>query len=138
MSDGPESVVRTFLESWSRGDADEMTAFFADEADFIDSSRGRHRGKEAIHTELAIQAGGVNDVVVDLLAIACSGRTVLTERRDRFTLAGHPFVIAVAGVFELDDGGLITAWRDYYDVQHFLDEVAAAGVDIATTPEPDG
>jgi limonene-1,2-epoxide hydrolase len=135
MSEKSETVIRTFLTSWSRGNPDEMIAFFADRAVFVDSSRGRHQGRDEIRAELATQAGAVSDVVVALEAIASTGRTVLTERLDRFTLGGVPFVIPVAGVFELDDDGHITGWRDYYDVKQFTDEVAAAGIDLSNIPE---
>lgn len=41
--------------------------------------------------------------------------TVLNERTDRFRAGDHWVELPVAGVFEVRDG-LITLWRDYFDL----------------------
>jgi len=40
---------------------------------------------------------------------------VLTERTDTFTINGAKAPIPVMGAFDLRDG-LITGWRDYFDL----------------------
>ena len=51
---------------------------------------------------------------------------VLTERTDRFKVGGKWVELPVMGTFELRDG-LITAWRDYFDMQQFTKQLPAAG-----------
>ncbi|MCS6987156.1 MAG: nuclear transport factor 2 family protein [Sphingomonadaceae bacterium] len=51
---------------------------------------------------------------------------VLTERTDRFTLAdGREVAIRVMGAFEVRDGR-IAAWRDYFDLNQFMAQMAPA------------
>ncbi len=60
-------------------------------------------------------------------AIAANGNTVLTERTDGFTFKdGRHAAIRVMGTFELGADGLITAWRDYFDMVEFAREFAPA------------
>jgi limonene-1,2-epoxide hydrolase len=60
-------------------------------------------------------------------AIAETGGTVLTERTDRFTLKdGRTVALRVMGAFEVS-GGRITRWRDYFDLQQWLAQMAPAG-----------
>jgi limonene-1,2-epoxide hydrolase len=53
---------------------------------------------------------------IDVLALAETGNTVLTERIDYiFDAAGNGLMtVPVMGIFEIA-GGKITAWRDYFD-----------------------
>lgn len=51
-----------------------------------------------------------------IIGIARSGLTVFTERRDRFVFAdGQDITVPAAGVFDIDDEGLIVRWQDYFD-----------------------
>lgn len=52
-----------------------------------------------------------------VLGIAAAGRTVFTERLDRFRFAGKGWTaVRAAGVFEISADGRIAAWRDYFDL----------------------
>jgi limonene-1,2-epoxide hydrolase len=41
----------------------------------------------------------------------------MVERVDNFKIQGRPFDLEVAAVFNVDDNGRITRWRDYYDLK---------------------
>jgi hypothetical protein len=56
--------------------------------------------------------------------VAANGAVVLTERTDRFLLAGKPIVIRVMGVFEIRDDK-IAVWRDYFDLAQFAGQMPA-------------
>jgi limonene-1,2-epoxide hydrolase len=43
-----------------------------------------------------------------------SGNLVMNERSDTFSIGGRAITFRVMGVFKVT-GGLITAWRDYFD-----------------------
>jgi limonene-1,2-epoxide hydrolase len=53
------------------------------------------------------------------------GSTVINERVDRFRLAGGWVELPVVGIFEVGDDGLITLWRDYFDMGAYQRQVAA-------------
>jgi len=60
---------------------------------------------------------GMATIRVENLAVAEVGNKVLTERIDHI-VGGDGAVrmsIRVMGIFELDEAGRITAWRDYFD-----------------------
>ena len=44
------------------------------------------------------------------------GSTVFNERLDRFRIGDGWLELPIAGVFEVDDDGKITLWRDYFDM----------------------
>ena len=46
----------------------------------------------------------------------------MTERVDRFCSPARVVELPVMGVFEVDDG-LITAWRDYFDINQFMNQL---------------
>lgn len=58
-------------------------------------------------------------------AIASTGgNVVLTERTDRFTLMdGREVALKVMGAFEVE-GGKITRWRDYFDLNQWMVQMA--------------
>jgi limonene-1,2-epoxide hydrolase len=57
-------------------------------------------------------------------AMAVDGATVLTERTDRFTLKdGRTVALRVMGAFEVVDGRIIQ-WRDYFDLNQWLAQMA--------------
>lgn len=53
-----------------------------------------------------------------------SGRRVANERIDRFRIGEGWLELPVAGFFEVDDDGLITLWRDYFDLATYTNEMA--------------
>jgi limonene-1,2-epoxide hydrolase len=61
-----------------------------------------------------------------MLNLAASGDVVFTERVDVFTYPDNTVELPVAGVFEVRDGK-IAAWRDYFDVNMFMSQMAPAG-----------
>jgi limonene-1,2-epoxide hydrolase len=48
-----------------------------------------------------------------------NGNVVMNERIDTLTVGGKEISLPVCGVFELDDEGRITGWRDYFDMAKF-------------------
>jgi limonene-1,2-epoxide hydrolase len=119
-------VIRKFLACFPASDVDDVVGFFSDDAVYIDGPRGVHRGINAIRTELQSQLAMVPNTTVDINTLAASGGTVLTERVDNCDIAGKSIGFEVVGVFDVDSGGRITRWRDYYDLPTFVAQMAAA------------
>jgi limonene-1,2-epoxide hydrolase len=88
-------------------------------------------GRAAIQEELANQAAWATDFDLAVLNVASSDNVVLVERLDRFNMNGKPIKVPVVGVFECDGAGKFTAWRDYFDWDGMMQQVAGAGIDTS-------
>jgi len=53
-----------------------------------------------------------------------SRQRVLTERVDRFTINGKDVALPVMGSFEVAADGKIEAWRDYFDMNQFSQQLS--------------
>jgi limonene-1,2-epoxide hydrolase len=126
MGDSAESVVRKFMDTWPRGDLDEIVAFFSDDAVYTDGPRGTSQGVEAIRAEMASTLEMVPSTTAEVKNLVASGESVMVERVDIFEMAGKKFDLEISGVFEVDGEGRISRWRDYYDMRSLEERVAAA------------
>ncbi|ORV97738.1 hypothetical protein AWC13_16080 [Mycobacterium kubicae] len=124
VEDSPESVIRKFIDTWPRSDVDEMIAFFSDDAVYTDGPRGTFRGKEAIETEMRSLMDLVPTTTADVKHFLVSGGVVMVERVDVFEMAGETFDVEMSAVFEVNGDGLISRWRDYYDLRSLEERVA--------------
>jgi limonene-1,2-epoxide hydrolase len=110
----PVPLVRAFCEAWSRRDPQELSAYFTADAVYHNIPMEAVRGG-AISGWLARFCAQCTAAEFEILQIVAAGPLVMTERIDRFELAGKRIELPVAGVFELRDGR-IGAWRDYFDL----------------------
>ncbi len=120
-------VIRRFVESWAQCDVSALMVFFADDCVYHNIPVEPVTGTEAVRKTIEGFAGMAEEIDWQLHAIAedASG-TVLTERLDRFKIAGSWVELPVMGTFELRDGK-ITAWRDYFDMSQFTSQLPGAG-----------
>jgi limonene-1,2-epoxide hydrolase len=121
--ESPIEVVRRFCAAWSDGlEADDLAAFFSDDAIYHNIPLAPVSGREAIANNFAtfIRLGppGIEGLELHIINIAADGPVVMTERVDVFTLADKSFEMPIMGVFEVRDGK-INAWRDYFDMNQF-------------------
>lgn len=124
MSRDPEQIVREFCAVVSRCDIAEILRFFAADAVYHNIPFDPVRGHAEIEATLRqfLTPGG--EVEFEIKALATSGRTVLTERVDRFVFGGKRVELPVMGAFELDAEGRIAAWRDYFDLQQLMKQTS--------------
>ena len=118
----PIDVVRRFCAAWSDNlDANELAAFFADDAVYhnipLEPVAGRENIADNIATFIRPGPPGIESIEFRVI-IAVEGPVVMTERVDVLTLGGRSFEQPVMGTFEVSDGR-ITAWRDYFDINQF-------------------
>jgi len=136
-----EQAVREFLKAWN--EPKKLGDFFAEDAVFQMMARDPVNGREAIAEELANQAAWASDFDLAVLNIASTGNVVLVERLDSFDMNGKTIKVPVVGVFECDGAGKFTAWRDYFDWDAMMQQVAGAGIDTSAaeteqrTPAPE-
>lgn len=123
MSDKPIHVVRRFCDAWSAGDLDALMAFFADDAVYHNIPIDAVTGVDAIRSTIAGFTQGVEKIEFRVDNIVADGDVVLTERVDVFHLPGKTIDLPVMGTFEVRDGK-IAAWRDYFDLNQFMSQMA--------------
>ena len=119
----PQQTVEAFIGHWNTCDIDAMLALCAEGIVY------HNIPMEPIQGTVAMRAM-VESFLVDIAAcdwqvhaIAANGNTVLTERTDGFIFKdGRRAAIRVMGTFEIGADGLITAWRDYFDMIEFQRE----------------
>lgn len=119
----PEGIVSDFCRAVADRDVAKLTGFFHEDAVYHNIPVAPVTGTEAIAKVLTGYLGAATDAEFEVLAIASRGRTVLTERIDRFTIGGKRIELPVMGAFEVDEDGRITAWRDYFDMNQFMSQM---------------
>jgi limonene-1,2-epoxide hydrolase len=109
-----ERIIREFIKAWSRRDAKELAAYFADDGVYHNMPIGPISGRANVEQFIQGFIGSWTETTWDILNIISSGNLVIAERVDR-TRAGNKSVeLPCVGVFELE-GGKIKTWRDYFD-----------------------
>jgi limonene-1,2-epoxide hydrolase len=120
----PIELVRRFCAVWSTVNPDEIAEFFTDDAVYHNIPMDPITGRDAIQTFIAGFAGGAKQITFRVNNIVADGDVVLTERVDVFELPNGKVELPVMGTFEVKDGK-IAAWRDYFDMKQFMDQMAA-------------
>jgi limonene-1,2-epoxide hydrolase len=117
------ALVEKFCAAFSRRDPDEILDFFTDDAVYHNIPMPAMTGKPAIRSVLEMFLRPAQSAQFEVLNIAGHGDTVLTERIDRFEIAGKKVELPVMGTFEIKDGK-IAAWRDYFDMATWTRQTA--------------
>lgn len=124
MDGSAESVVRSFLASWSSPEADRLGSFFADDAVWVDGPNGVHRGSAAIVEELVRQLSIPSDSWLEIDTLLANDRVVMVEWRGGLTIDGTPVATKVMAVFEVDGSGRIRQMRESFDMKSLLNQIA--------------
>lgn len=115
-----DTIVRDFCAAWGRADLEAIMSAFSEEAVYHNIPMDACEGKEAIRAFIegffAMSPGGIDFAIHHQVA---AGNVVMNERTDTLVMDGNQIVIKVCGIFELNDDGLLTAWRDYFDMKAF-------------------
>ena len=115
----PEQVVRDFCNAIPRRDTEELLGFFTPDAVYHNIPIAPVTGHEAIRATLRYFLDQSSEAEFEVRGLASSGRTVFTERIDRFVMNGKRIELPVMGAFEVTADGKISAWRDYFDMATF-------------------
>ena len=116
-------IVLDFIDAWNRMDWDAVVAAFSENVVYHNIPMEELRGK-AVVAKFVTTGMDLKSVDWQVLSIAENGNKVLTERVDNFLLVGDKTVsMPVMGTFEIADGQ-ITAWRDYFDLATFTNQMA--------------
>jgi limonene-1,2-epoxide hydrolase len=119
----PESVVRAFCRAVEERDIPALVDFFTADAVYHNMPLVPIMGRDGIAETLGQFIAPATRVEFELVGIATHGATVFTERIDRFEINGKQIAIPVMGAFEITPDGKISAWRDYFDMQQFTNQL---------------
>jgi len=120
-----ERLIRDFCDAWSRRDIDELLGYFTEDAIYHNMPIDPAQGHDAIRNVMMLFVPMSKEITFEIKHLAEEGNIVLTERVDRFVMDGGTIELPVMGVFEVQ-GGKITAWRDYFDMQTYMSQVPGA------------
>jgi limonene-1,2-epoxide hydrolase len=124
VSDFTQARVRRLLDlvagGGPGGKEDAIGALFAADACYHVQVplKEKVHGPKAIVAELLRQTAHYADLEIELVTIVSDERFVVTERVDHLTLpqGGKRVANALVAIFEVNDRGLIAAWREYWDM----------------------
>jgi limonene-1,2-epoxide hydrolase len=119
--------IATFVEAWPAAETAALGSYFSQDAVYHNGPLEPVRGRVAIETAFAdfMEMGG--RVEVEIIHIVADGPIVMTERVDRVVKEDGTIVsLPVMGVIEIRDG-LISRWRDYFDLNQLTTQVPEAG-----------
>jgi limonene-1,2-epoxide hydrolase len=123
-TEAPIDIVRRFCAAWSNFNPDELADYFTDDAVYHNIPMDPVTGPDAIKSFIVGFMGSVDKVEFRVRNIVADGPVVLTERVDVFVLPQASIELPVMGTFEIRDGK-IAAWRDYFDMKQFMDQMAS-------------
>jgi len=97
--------------------------FFTDDAVYHNVPMKPAVGKDTIRKTIQELLKGTTWLEFKILHTASSGSVVFNERVDSFEVNGKRMSLPVVGVFETTANGKIKAWRDYFDMKMFTDQM---------------
>ncbi len=122
-TESPAEIIERFCAAWSQLDVDALMAFFADGAVYHNIPLDPAVGKDAIRATIAGFTDGLEKLEFRVEHLAADGPFVLTERIDVFVTKERSIELPVMGTFEVRDGAIV-AWRDYFDLNQFMSQLA--------------
>jgi limonene-1,2-epoxide hydrolase len=108
-------VVSSFIRAIEQKDLDAAMALLAEDVSYENVPMQPIPGRET-----------TREVEWRVLRQHEVGNVVWNERVDRFVVNGTWVELPVAGVFEVNHAGLISLWRDYFDLGTYQSQMKAA------------
>ena len=143
MTSRAESAVREFCAAWGDGsaasspDVPTLLSKLAPDAYWhLWVPGGRVvRGRRELEAEIRRQVRHATHQRCEIVKLVAASHMVFTERVDSFHWNGVQATSHVGAMFELNDAGQITAWREYFDMVNVARQL---GVDPAVLEHPQG
>lgn len=123
----PSETVTAFMQAIERKDVDAAVALAAPDISYENMPIDPVVGREGLAATLRMFLSPAKAVDWQVLSQYEVGSIVFNERLDRFEFDAGWLELPVAGVFHVDDDGLITLWRDYFDMGSYQRQFAELG-----------
>jgi limonene-1,2-epoxide hydrolase len=131
MGDSKQDAVRAFVKEmegagWDDAQIERLLSHMSTEARYQVYAWERPiTGQDAIRREFQRQAPHFHDFRRQIVNIASADSTVFIEVVDSMMTRKGPLTSHLTAVLEVDDGGKISAWREYYDSKEITTQVGA-------------
>jgi limonene-1,2-epoxide hydrolase len=119
----PEEVVDEFIRRITSNELESALELVATDVEYDNVPIGKNIGPDGMREFLGQMSTGVDEIEFVIHRQVAAGSTVLNERSDRFHIGDKWLDLPVAGVFEVNGEGLITLWRDYFDMATFTNQL---------------
>ena len=119
-------IVNEFMKAAAKGDYDAALPMLAEDVVYQNMPLPAVHGRQGVKDTLEALLGMASDSGWEVLKELSSDDLVMNERVDWFEVNGKRLELPVMGVFEVK-GGVITAWRDYFDLPTITNQMAEAG-----------
>lgn len=112
-----QQKVLDFFRFWENSDVEGALALVTPDAVFqADPKTQPISGHDALRALWSGYMKGMTSYIVDAVNMLGSDCIVFYERVERAELPdGRTMTLPIIGVFDFNEAGLITAWRDYWD-----------------------
>ncbi len=120
-----EAIVDEFIKRVVAKDLDGACELVTTDVEYDNVPMGKNFGPEGIKALLGPMVAGLDEVQFVVHRQTATGNTVMNERTDRFRIGDKWMDLPVMGVFVVTDEGLVSLWRDYFDVGTFNEQLAA-------------
>lgn len=111
----PIEIVQGFMDAFVAMDFDKALPFLSDDCEYTNIPMGTVRGHAGVREVLGPFFAPIHENEFVILRQAADGPVVFLERLDRHRLDHGWRELPVNSVFEVHDG-VITVWRDYFDL----------------------
>ena len=120
-----EAIVDEFIKRVVAKDLDGACELVTPDVEYDNVPMGKNFGPEGIKALLGPMVEGLDEVQFVVHRQTVTGSTVMNERTDRFRIGEKWMDLPVMGVFVVTDDGLVSLWRDYFDVGTFNEQLTA-------------
>lgn len=121
----PAEIVSAFIAAIEAKDLDTAMAFLSDDVSCENVPMAPISGKPMVRAALDSFLASATQVEWVVSRQMESGNAVANERLDRFQIGSGWLELPVAGFFEVNPDGLVTLWRDYFDMASYTRQLGA-------------
>ena len=114
-TNSPSEVVTAFLKAFEAMDFDTALTYLSETCEYTNIPMSTVHGHDGVRSVLGPFFETIHENEFVILRSAAEGPVVFMERLDRHRLDHGWRDLPVNSVFEVHDG-LITVWRDYFDL----------------------
>jgi len=120
----PSEIVTAFIEAIECKDVAAAAAMASPTISYENMPMQPIVGRDAMTATLEMFLGSANEVDWVIVRQHEVGNVVYNERIDRFQIGEGWLELPLAGVCEVDADGLISLWRDYFDLASYQRQLA--------------
>lgn len=121
----PKDVVSAFIAAIEAKNLDAALELVTDNVSYENMPMAAIVGKTAMRATLEGFLGPASRVEWIVTRQVIAENVVINERLDRFQIGSGWLELPIAGFFEITADGLISVWRDYFDMASYTRQFAA-------------